>query len=228
MPRRRSPRVLRLPALGRIGIGLPADVVVLSDDLESSGCSSRDARVSSAELPAAPARPEPGARFLEEIREQPEALLRLVAAEDEFARVAAEIRTRAATTIRMVGHGSSDNAASYGVYAFGLLPRWTALQDSISGSPSTTEPSSTCRAARFSLSRSPVAPLTSSSTRARQRVAARTRSPSRTTPHRSLLSKPTQSSSSGRPRTRRGSDEDLLEPDRRARSPRCARCATRS
>ena len=87
--------------------------------------------MSSAELPAAPARPS-RARFLDEIREQPEALLRLVAAEDEFARVAAEIRTRAATTIRMVGHGSSDNAASYGVYAFGLLPRWTALQDSIS------------------------------------------------------------------------------------------------
>ena len=32
----------------------------------------------------------------------------------------------------MVGHGSSDNAASYGVYAFGLLPRLTALRDSIS------------------------------------------------------------------------------------------------
>ena len=32
----------------------------------------------------------------------------------------------------MVGHGSSDNAASYGVYAFGLLPAWTALRDSIS------------------------------------------------------------------------------------------------
>jgi glutamine---fructose-6-phosphate transaminase (isomerizing) len=31
----------------------------------------------------------------------------------------------------MAGHGSSDNAASYGVYAFGLLPRWTALRDSI-------------------------------------------------------------------------------------------------
>ena len=34
--------------------------------------------------------------------------------------------------VRMVGHGSSDNAASYGVYAFGLLPGWTALRDSIS------------------------------------------------------------------------------------------------
>ena len=34
--------------------------------------------------------------------------------------------------VRMVGHGSSDNAASYGVYAFGLLPGLTALRDSIS------------------------------------------------------------------------------------------------
>jgi glucosamine--fructose-6-phosphate aminotransferase (isomerizing) len=32
----------------------------------------------------------------------------------------------------MVAHGSSDNATSYGVYAFGLLPHWTALRDSIS------------------------------------------------------------------------------------------------
>ena len=30
------------------------------------------------------------------------------------------------------GHGSSDAAASYGVYAFGLLPGWTAMRDSIS------------------------------------------------------------------------------------------------
>jgi glucosamine--fructose-6-phosphate aminotransferase (isomerizing) len=87
--------------------------------------------VSSAELPA-PATIEPGSRFLDEIHEQPEALLRLLEGEAEFARVAAEIRARDATTIRMVGHGSSDNAASYGVYAFGLLPRWTALRDSIS------------------------------------------------------------------------------------------------
>src|SRR6185503_19080520 len=33
---------------------------------------------------------------------------------------------------RLVGHGTSDNAASYGIYAFGLLPGWTALRDSIS------------------------------------------------------------------------------------------------
>lgn len=76
--------------------------------------------------------PLPGARFLEEIREQPVALARLVGEEPAFARVAAEMRRREATTVRMVGHGSSDNAASFGVYAFGLLPRWTALRDSIS------------------------------------------------------------------------------------------------
>jgi glucosamine--fructose-6-phosphate aminotransferase (isomerizing) len=74
----------------------------------------------------------PGTQFLAEIREQPEALGRLVEGLDEFERVADAIRERGATTIRMVGHGSSDNAASYGVYAFGLLPRWTALRDSIS------------------------------------------------------------------------------------------------
>jgi glucosamine--fructose-6-phosphate aminotransferase (isomerizing) len=74
---------------------------------------------------------EPGSRFLDEIREQPAALLRLLE-QDTFAAVAAEMRRRGATTVRMVGHGSSDNAASYGVYAFGLLPGWTALRDSIS------------------------------------------------------------------------------------------------
>ncbi|MCE3286491.1 MAG: Glutamine--fructose-6-phosphate transaminase (isomerizing) [Gaiellaceae bacterium] len=94
-------------------------------------CSSRDVLVSSAE-PVAAIAPEPGARFREEIREQPHALLRLLERESEFARVGAEMRARGAATIRMVGHGSSDNAASYGVYAFGLLPGWTALRDSIS------------------------------------------------------------------------------------------------
>ena len=34
--------------------------------------------------------------------------------------------------MRLVGHGSSDNAASFAVYAFGLGPAWTALRDSIS------------------------------------------------------------------------------------------------
>jgi glucosamine--fructose-6-phosphate aminotransferase (isomerizing) len=79
--------------------------------------------------------PEPvaaGASLLEEIHEQPAALLRLLEHGDEYARVAAAARQRGATTIRFVGHGSSDNAAAYGTYAFGLLPGWTALRDSIS------------------------------------------------------------------------------------------------
>ena len=88
--------------------------------------------MSSAELAAAAEPIEPGTRFLQEIREQPDALLRLLEGDAVFARVAAEIHALGATTIRMVGHGSSDNAASYGVYAFGLLPRWTSLRDSIS------------------------------------------------------------------------------------------------
>jgi glucosamine--fructose-6-phosphate aminotransferase (isomerizing) len=75
--------------------------------------------------------PGPGERFLAEIREQPDALRSLLAHDAEFARVAAAIHGRRASLVRMVGHGSSDNAASYGVYAFGLLPRWTALRDSI-------------------------------------------------------------------------------------------------
>jgi glutamine---fructose-6-phosphate transaminase (isomerizing) len=93
--------------------------------------------VSSAEAvaePEPPAQPvgDPGARYLAEIREQPAALLRLLEQRPAFETVAAGILERGATTIRMVGHGSSDNAASYGVYAFGLLPGWTALRDSIS------------------------------------------------------------------------------------------------
>ena len=73
---------------------------------------------------------EPGARFLAEIREQPLALRRLLDHDDQFARVAAAARERG-RLVRFVGHGSSDNAATYGVYAFGLLAGWTALRDSI-------------------------------------------------------------------------------------------------
>jgi glucosamine--fructose-6-phosphate aminotransferase (isomerizing) len=70
--------------------------------------------------------------FLAEIREQPEALLRLVERRSELEEVVAELARREIRTIRLVGHGSSDAAASYGVYAFGLLPGWTAFRDSIS------------------------------------------------------------------------------------------------
>lgn len=74
---------------------------------------------------------EPGQYFLAEIREQPDALERLVddGGAEAIARVLVE---RGIHTIRLVGHGSSDAAAAYGVYAFGLLPAWTALRDSIS------------------------------------------------------------------------------------------------
>jgi glutamine---fructose-6-phosphate transaminase (isomerizing) len=73
-----------------------------------------------------------GEIFLEEIHEQPAALGRLIAREREYEAVARELAVRKPALIRLVGHGSSDNAATFGVYAFGLLPRLTALRDSIS------------------------------------------------------------------------------------------------
>jgi glutamine---fructose-6-phosphate transaminase (isomerizing) len=95
--------------------------------LRSSASASEEKTVSLPDL----APPDPGKDFLTEIREQPAALRALLEHEASYARVATVARERGATTIRMVGHGSSDNASSYGVYAFGLLPRWTALRDSI-------------------------------------------------------------------------------------------------
>jgi glucosamine--fructose-6-phosphate aminotransferase (isomerizing) len=74
---------------------------------------------------------EPGARFLAEIREQPTALRRLLEHDDEIRELGRVLRDRDARLVRIVGHGSSDNAASFGVYAFGLLPRWTAMRDTI-------------------------------------------------------------------------------------------------
>src|SRR5213592_5159182 len=84
--------------------------------------------------PAAAPDPEPlpGELFLTEIREQPQALLRLVEQEAEFEAVSKALVDRAPSVVRLVGHGSSDAAAAYGVYAFGLLPGWTAFRDSIS------------------------------------------------------------------------------------------------
>jgi glutamine---fructose-6-phosphate transaminase (isomerizing) len=74
----------------------------------------------------------PGSLLLREIREQPAALQRLLEYRSEYAAAARIARERDVNIVRLVGHGSSDNAASYGVYAFGLLPGWTALRDSIS------------------------------------------------------------------------------------------------
>jgi len=76
--------------------------------------------------------PEPGASFLAEIHEQPAALARLLEHRGEFREVARACAEREPVALRLVGHGSSDAAAVYGVYAFGLLPGWTALRDSIS------------------------------------------------------------------------------------------------
>jgi glucosamine--fructose-6-phosphate aminotransferase (isomerizing) len=76
--------------------------------------------------------PARGEVFLAETREQPQALLRLLEQApvyDDVARAAVERRPE---IVRLVGHGSSDNAASYGVYAFGIESGWTALRDSIS------------------------------------------------------------------------------------------------
>jgi glucosamine--fructose-6-phosphate aminotransferase (isomerizing) len=80
----------------------------------------------------AAAEPEPsaGSILLSEIREQPAALRRVTARSAAFERVAEAVRER--DLIRFVAHGSSDNAASYGVYAFGILARRTAMRDSIS------------------------------------------------------------------------------------------------
>jgi glutamine---fructose-6-phosphate transaminase (isomerizing) len=76
--------------------------------------------------------PLPGSSYLSEIREQPAALRALLEHRAEFARVAAAAAKHGGGIVRMVGHGSSDNAASFGVYAFGLLPGLTAVRDSIS------------------------------------------------------------------------------------------------
>ena len=70
--------------------------------------------------------------FLAEVHEQPDALRRLVAQRPAVEEVAAALAERGVTTVRLVAHGSSDAAASYGVYALALLAGWTAFRDSIS------------------------------------------------------------------------------------------------
>jgi glucosamine--fructose-6-phosphate aminotransferase (isomerizing) len=79
-----------------------------------------------------PEPPAPGELFLSEIREQPEALVRLLEHEADFAAISRAIAERRPSAIRLVGHGTSDAAATYGTYAFGLLPGLTALRDTIS------------------------------------------------------------------------------------------------
>ncbi len=72
-----------------------------------------------------------GELFLREIHEQPAALRALLAAESELAEVGRLLAERP-RLLRLVAHGSSDNAATYAVYAFGLLAGWSAMRDSMS------------------------------------------------------------------------------------------------
>jgi glucosamine--fructose-6-phosphate aminotransferase (isomerizing) len=74
----------------------------------------------------------PGSHFRREIGEQPEALRRLLSSRDEISAAARALSRRSPELIRVVAHGSSDNAASYGMYAFGMLAGRTVFRDSIS------------------------------------------------------------------------------------------------
>ena len=74
---------------------------------------------------------EPGALFLAEVREQPDVLTRLAGREREFEAAAARLRRPEVRVVRIVGHGSSDNAGTYGSYAFALIAGLTAFRDSI-------------------------------------------------------------------------------------------------
>jgi glucosamine--fructose-6-phosphate aminotransferase (isomerizing) len=73
-----------------------------------------------------------GELFLGEIRQQPDALLCLIDESDSLERAASALARRPRPLVRMIGHGSSDNATSFGVYAFGVLAGLTAIRDSIS------------------------------------------------------------------------------------------------
>jgi glucosamine--fructose-6-phosphate aminotransferase (isomerizing) len=73
-----------------------------------------------------------GALYERELLEQPAVLGAIARRGAEFEQAARAIRASGCTLIRLVGHGSSDNAASYGTYAFGLAAGLTAFRDSIS------------------------------------------------------------------------------------------------
>lgn len=73
-----------------------------------------------------------GALLLSEIREQPDALRRLAGQRKAIAKLVKKIERYQPQMVRLVAHGSSDNAASYGVYSFGLMPALTCFRDSIS------------------------------------------------------------------------------------------------
>ena len=97
-----------------------------------------------------------------EIREQPRRSPRLLEHAGRVRGVAACSRAR--DLVRMVGHGSSDNAASYGVYAFGLLAGLDGAARLDLALRSTTAPRSTSARSASSRSRSRAGRRTSSST----------------------------------------------------------------
>jgi glucosamine--fructose-6-phosphate aminotransferase (isomerizing) len=59
-------------------------------------------------------------------------VLSLLEHADDYIATARALVERRPSIVRLVGHGSSDAAAAFAVYAFGLLPGWTAVRDSIS------------------------------------------------------------------------------------------------
>ncbi len=72
------------------------------------------------------------AQLLEaEIAEQP-AVLERIRADGAIPELAARIAADPPPLVRLAAHGTSDNAATYGVYAFGRLAARTAVRDSIS------------------------------------------------------------------------------------------------
>ena len=74
----------------------------------------------------------PGGQLMrEEIKAQPETIRRVASSAGDVAEIA-ELIANGSRPVRLVAHGSSDNAAAFGVYAFGLLCGRTAFRDSIS------------------------------------------------------------------------------------------------
>jgi glucosamine--fructose-6-phosphate aminotransferase (isomerizing) len=69
--------------------------------------------------------------LLAEIAEQPSVLDRL-RADTVIAGLGARLAAAPPRIVRLAAHGTSDNAATYGVYAFARLAGWTAIRDSIS------------------------------------------------------------------------------------------------
>ena len=124
-------RVIGRDDVGRLGVGLPADVVVLGDDLAVERVLVGRRRACRCLSPSRPSRPRSAPASSPRSTSSPQRSSACSSTRTSTRASPPTARERGATTIRMVGHGSSDNAAAYGVYAFGLLPGWTALRDSI-------------------------------------------------------------------------------------------------